>query len=231
MAQYFAWIFIILLLAAPAFPDEKVYTLVTIENASKISSYKELGDMMTAVLKDSGIKSRIIEMPVERGMRLVDSGQADFFIASDLAIQDTYKNLVPSSFPFIKTHIWVFHRADDSRFQNKNPTPQMNGVALLNDPAVSAIVKKKKLKVIGVQSSMAGLQMLLTRRADFYVGTMGTVDVLLAATPGERKKISNVKEPLAPYDVYFWAHKKHAALMPTISKNLKKAMSKKATVK
>ncbi|WP_374029001.1 substrate-binding periplasmic protein [Bdellovibrio bacteriovorus] len=213
----------LLMAVSPAYAKQ-VLTLVVLEESQKIPTYTDLVKFVSDVLKDSKIEVKTIEAPMERGLHLVNSGEADFYIVGPLPLKERFQNLIPTEIPYVKTYNWVYFRVDDPRFKKKIVTKDMKGVALLNNPAIFRSEKAGDLNIIGVSNSIVGINMLLSKRVDYYIGTRGTVQSILETQPELQKKIDHLEKPFGEYNAYLWTHKKHTSLMPQINKSLRKIL-------
>jgi len=164
---------VLIVLSIPHFlvaaQDSRTYTLVTFEQLDEVPAYKEATEFIEDVLKESHLKINVIKAPVIRGLQIVDSGQADFFIAASPSAPTGFKNLTVTSFPYLKSHLGVFFHKDSEGFKKGVPLSELVGVTLLNSPKVFLDTAKRDLKMTGVSSVNQGLKMILAKEADFLL--------------------------------------------------------------
>jgi len=205
----------------------KSYTLIAFEDSDKVPAYRENVEFMEAVLKDCGLKFQSHQAPVLRGLQLVDSGDADFFIAATKSAGERYKNLIPSSFPYIKSTIWVFFNKDSKQLRASDSLKGLSGVVLLNSPLVLLDSATPTSNMTEVSTVEQGLEMLLAKHVDFLLANKAVVQGIIDQSSKKYAKIDVKSKPLYELNLYFWTHKRNQSVMPLIEGKLKEALKVK----
>lgn len=224
-------IFVALLLPRELIAANKptTLTLITIEHYKNVPLYKEATEFIHAVLQENQMDINVVEAPLSRGLQMVNSGEADFFIAAAPSVAASFKNMLPTSFPYLKSHLWIYFRNDSEKFKKGISLNKLDGVALLNSPMVFLKGKGKDLKLTGISSAKQGLMMILHKRADYILANKAVIQGIIDESPKEFEVLD--QKSLYEQDLFLWTHKKNKALLPELEKQLKIALKSKQNAK
>ena len=174
--------------------------------------------LFTEVFRRLGIEVRIYDVPAQRGLELLDAGQDDGTLARNPGMAQRYPNMVQFTEKALERQYMVFTKRTDIKVNGWDSLAGYS-VGIVNGWKILErnITKAGSLKKVRDGGQL--FRLLAGDRVDLVVFNRWGGQYLLREL--DIHGVKALTPPLARREVFFYLHKRHAALVPQASAMLR----------
>ncbi|QDK38049.1 transporter substrate-binding domain-containing protein [Bdellovibrio sp. NC01] len=199
-------------------------TLSIPEEVTNLQSVREYTQFLIDTLKDANIDLIPKNVPQRRCRDLVEKGQLDVIIYDDLVSGfKSRENLVHVSFPIAFSTANIFYSSEIKNF-NVDNLKNYKGAYTIGNLMIEREAQRRGLNATSMTSALQGLQMIKTKRLDYYIALKSTGESVLQKDPGMKELIKVSDKPLLKIPTYFTFHKKHKDKLAKIEASFRKRL-------